>query len=395
MSGGAAGQVLPAIISGPDADCSGDPRRMGRLQGSALAGKIQAARLALRELEALRLEQPWWLPFGLFLRLCERRAGLLMEPALAAGARDGAERLLGIAEGAGADPRTLYLLNSLEPFLSFLKGRFIASPAACSAVAVRGSRSATGEPMIARNFDYVPLAQPFYALRKSRPHGRLESLDFTLAPLAGAIDGLNERGLAITYDYAYTLDDGVAAPSISFVISEALERCGTVADAAELIASRPRWGGALLMLADPSGDIASLELSSTRSALRRPAPGEDFLVHTNSFGGAATREVEVPRSAVFTSRAPRALRGKRVHESAEMRRQRMEALVTKLGSLSDEGLAAVMSDHGEEGKPSGLTPCVHSDYWNTTACLQLFPVARRLRASFTYACRPAYRELSL
>src|SRR5205809_200922 len=74
-------------------------------------------------------------------------------------------------------------------------------PGACSAIAVRGACSRTGEPIIARNFDYLPMVQPFYCLRDSRPGGGHRSLDFTVAPIAGAIDGMNEHGLTITYNY--------------------------------------------------------------------------------------------------------------------------------------------------------------------------------------------------
>ena len=126
---------------------------------------------------------------------------------------------------------------------------------ACSAVAVRGRRSATGEPVIARNFDYLPVVQPLYTLRESRPHSGLRSIDFTIAPFAGAIDGVNEEGLCITYDYAYVTDfNGKGTAPISVIIAEALQRCATVADAAAWISSRPRWGGGLLMLADAGGE---------------------------------------------------------------------------------------------------------------------------------------------
>ena len=105
----------------------------------------------------------------------------------------------------------------------------------------------------------------------------MRSLEFITAPMAGTIDGVNEAGLCITYNYAFTLDrPNQPAGMISMAISEALASCRTVAEAAEWITSRPRWGGGLLMLADATGDIASLEFSSTRSQLRRPAGDADF-----------------------------------------------------------------------------------------------------------------------
>jgi hypothetical protein len=37
-----------------------------------------------------------------------------------------------------------------------------------------------------------------------------------------------------------------------------------------------------------------------------------------------------------------------------------------------------MADKGPAGSPDTGSPCVHGDYWFTTACLQLFPARRRL-----------------
>ena len=163
------------------------------------------------------------------------------------------------------------------------------------------------------NFDYLPIVQPFYSLRESRPTGGMRSLEFITAPMAGTIDGVNEAGLCITYNYAFTIDrPDRPAGMISMVISEALARCRTVSEAADWITSRPRWGGGLLMLADPSGDIASLELSSTRSKLRRPEGDTDMIYHTNCFGAGEMCEVQVPATAVFTDRVPTPLRGRRV-----------------------------------------------------------------------------------
>ncbi len=206
-------------------------------------------------------------------------------------------------------------------------------------------------------------------------------MQFTVAPLAGAVDGMNERGLCITYNYAYTTDRSTApgAP-ISMVIGEALERCGTVSEAADWIAERPRWGGGLLMLADADGDIASLELSRTRSHLRRPAAGEDVLFHTNMFAGACMQGVQIPQAAVYTDNAPTPLRGRPVHQSSRARSQRFAQLLEGSASLSADDLAALMADHGPTGTPSSDTVCVHGAYWHTTACLQFFPQARRMRS---------------
>lgn len=250
--------------------------------------------------------------------------------------------------------------------------------------------------MVARNFDYLPLVQPHYVVRDSRPRDGYRSLDFTVAPLVGAVDGMNEHGLTITYDYAFTTDlPTTPAAPISMLISETLERCKTVAEATEWIASRTRWGGSLLLLADAEGDIASMELSSTRSHVRRPAEGEDLLFHTNAFSDHSMREVQVPMDAVYDERAPEPLRGRRLHRSSELRDQRFQELLSTTERFDRDTLAAVMSDHGPEGVPGNETPCVHGNYWHTTASLQYFPRSRTMRVAFDTACQARYVELTL
>ena len=377
-----------------DAKCSGDPFKIGRKQGEALRGKIALVHALLHRLEAFRLPKPAWMPFPVYRWLAVRKgARMLLEP-LRQQQPDMLRRLEGIAAGAGVRLSLLMLCNVLEPLLASVRGRYVTPPlGGCSAVAVRGGRSATGEPMIARNFDYLPLLQPLYSLRATRPAGGFRSIDFIAAPLAGAIDGINEHGLCITYDYAFVVDEPpMPAVPISMAISRALETCRTVAQAADLIASRPRWGGGLLMLADPTCDIASLELSNTRAQLRRPAAGEDLLFHSNAFCTASMREVQVPDDAVFTMRVPVPLRNSSVLESSRVRNSRFTELLARYSQFTAADLAAVMSDHGPDGQPSHLSPCVHSDYWFTTAALQFFPVSRRLRLDYAAACQAKYQE---
>ena len=373
--------------------CSGTPFEMGLAQGTVLKSKIHAAREVLTKLEAFRLKQPWWLPLAGYLWLSERRATRFLELPLKRDYPEMKDRLAGIAQGAGVSAGRIHLFNALEPLLSSIGGS-TTCPGACSAVAVRGSRSVTGEPMLARNFDYLPLIQPYYVVRESQPKKGFRSLEFTTVPLAGVVDGMNEKGLAITYDYAFTTDRSpVPSGPISMAISEALERCTSVAQAADWINKKPRAGGGLLMMADAQGDIASLELSNTRSHLRRPTPGEDTLFHTNNYAGESMLEVQIPENAIYNDNAPSPLRGRRVHHSSDMRNQRYRQLLDNKKIFDEETLAALMADHGENGIPNDFTPCVHGSYWQTTACLQFFPKSGKIRVAYDLACQAKYREI--
>ncbi len=375
---------------------AGDPFAMGHAQGEALRQQNRACHECLSRLEAFRNLQPWWLPYSLFRRLSEKKAERFLDSALSRDYPEMRQRLDGLIAGSAMQAGGLHLLNALEPALSSVGG-YTTAPlgAACSALAVRGRRSATNAAMIGRNFDYLPLFQPFYTVRRTQPATGYRSLDFIVSPLAGAVDGINERGLSITYNYAYTTDSfGTAAP-ISMLISETLQKCATVAEAVKWISARPRAGGALLMLADAGGDIGSLELSSRRCELRRPAPGEDAICHANSFASEALRGVQVTDDAVFTNRAPAVLRGRRLHESSEQRGGRLKHLLEGVSPLNEDDLSRIMADHGPDGTPSGNTLCMHSGYWNTTACVQLLPSQRRMRVSFTAACQTAFQDFQL
>jgi isopenicillin-N N-acyltransferase-like protein len=389
-------------MSGPqpqlDVICSGTPYEMGHAQGAAMREQIQQARLSLRRLDAFRMEQPRWMPYPIFLNFAERKVAGLVRPGVASAFPQAHERLQGIAEGAGVSQKTLYLFNGLESLMARVEGRIRipALSAACSAVAVRGNRSADGHAVIARNFDYLPIVQPYFALRETRPAGGMRSLEFFTAPMAGAIDGVNEAGLSITYNYAFTLDKPTEpAGLISMAISEALARLRTVTEAADWISSRPRSSGALLMLADATGDIASLELSASHSQLRRPAAGEDAIYHTNCFFNDEMRTVEVPNPAIFSDRAPEPIRGRRVLQSANCRRDRLSQLLNNNNSLSPDQLQTILSDHGPTGQPSDDTLCMHGTYWTTTASLQWFPHERKVRVAYGPPCQSKYTELHL
>lgn len=374
--------------------CAGTPFDIGHAQGLAVAERVRACLDALRQLEAFQLLRPRWLPHSVFARMAERGASRRFEQSVV---REGtSERVDGIAAGAGVRKGAVRLLNLMEPILSDMRGHTDVPPlGGCSAIAIRPERSALGEPMLAHNFDYLPLIQPFYMMRDTRPRTGLRSLDFTAAPLAGAPDGLNEAGLCITCNYAYVTDDSSYAEPISMVVAEALQRCATVTEAADFLSKRPRWGGGLVMLADASGDIASLELSNGRTELRRPEPGIGALFHTNRFQTAAMREVELPRDAAFTQRAPKPLRGSVVHDSAEIRNARLGELLAGGEPIGPDELLAVMADHGPSDSPSSESICMHGEYWFTTATLQFFPRSRRVHVAFNTACRAQFTEFEV
>jgi hypothetical protein len=107
------------------------------------------------------------------------------------------------------------------------------------------------------------------------------------------------------------------------------------------------------------------------------------------------REVQVPWDAVYTQMAPTPLRGRRLHQSSELRDQRFKELLEEVEGIDEDRLGKIMADHGHDGVPSDYTPCVHGSYWHTTACLQFFPRSRRMRVAYTSACQARFEEVGL
>jgi Acyl-coenzyme A:6-aminopenicillanic acid acyl-transferase len=206
---------------------------------------------------------------------------------------------------------------------------------------------------------------------------------------------VNEKGLAITLNYAFVTDPPAANPLVTMLIADALATCASVAEAVRRITAAPRWGAGMLLLADSSGDMASLELSNTRSAVRRPGAGDDWLLFTNVCHCADTCSVQIPESAAWSEKAPLSLRGGLVLQPHANRAARLEELVRQQSSIGPDELAAIMADHGASGVPDGASPCVHTGYFNTTASLQWFPAQRSVRVSYSAACEAEYVELKL
>lgn len=390
--------MLPVRPDPPRVDvvCGGSAAERGAAQGAALQKQIQGAARALFELEALRMQRPWWLPLPAFVWMAERRAAAALRPALSAELPEAGVRLQAMSAASGVPLRRLALLNALEPVLSDLSKTVVTgAETACSALAVGPARSGGRGAIVAHNFDYLPLVQPFYCVRDERPAGRLRSLQFTAAPLAGVIDGLNEAGLAVTYNYAFTTDGGGSpAPTLSMRLGEVLAECRTVAEAIAALGARSRWGSGLIMLADAAGDVASLEISRTLCIARR-AGDSGVVSHANRYCSSAGCAVQIRTDAVHGPAAPAALRGRRVHASSEQRETRLRERTRSAALLGPDEIAAIMSDHGAEGVPSADTLCMHSDYWHTTACVQLLPAERRLRIAYAPACAAQYVEFSL
>ena len=386
-------------------ECAGDHHEMGQAQGAACRGD-------LARLERVLLEVVGVAPGGALAPL--RHLG---RPVTGAAGRIGqrllsgdltrlhphhVERLRGIAEGAGLPFSRMFVGPLVELVLN--RASYRRPPAgACTAVAMSGARTRTGEALIAKTFDYPPASGALHLTRLSRPRavGRAASLEVTKAPLSGSHDGINQHGLAVTYNYGHFRGRAGARVSISVLIQEVLETCRTVDQAIARLRAHARSGGALIMLADADGTIASVELGPDTLAVRRG----DLLVHANHASTAELAARDVPKDAVFPRwMMPAALRGKRVQQSSERRHQRAEELCRGLGpgAADEDRLAEILADHGpaagaDQGSGGGDddTICRHGPYYATTCAVVLRPRSRSMRLRVGWPCGGGFSDLSL
>ncbi len=392
----AAHAATSAVGVVPPVDCSGDHRAMGQVQGAACRaelGRIEQVLLAIalpgqgRLAAALERVSPSLT--GALGRVGRR----LMTRDFVRAYPEHLERMIGIAEGGAVPVHLLFVAPMVE--LTLNRGAYtMPPPGACTAVAVTRGRSATGEALIAKNFDYPPASNAMHLTRRSRPRAgrRAGSLEVTKAPLPGCHDGVNEHGLAVAYNYGHFRGRSRARISITVLVQELLETCRSVGEALAMLRDRPRAGGALLMLADAGGDIASVELAPDFFSVRRG----DALVHANH---AVTDEMiprDLPREALVPRWVwPAELRGRRIQESSERRHERASALLESFGAAGDGDLAAMLADHGAAGDGDDNTICRHGPYYSTTCSMVLLPKQRAMRLLVGQPCASSFTDLSL
>lgn len=377
-------------------NCRGDHYTMGILQGEARREQLRRMHKTLVEFSgfqsnrvaerALRRAAP---PVA---RILGRAGKYLLGRDLQQRYPEQYDRVLGIAEGAHVPLHYLFVAPIIEFALNRTSYR---TPGACTALAVTSEKSLTDEPIIAKNFDYPDAARDSYLARRSQPAGLASSIEITHAPLGGSHEGINEHGLAITYNYGSFRGPASGRVTITTLVQEMLELCRSVRDAIEYLRGRPRMGGALLMLADAEGEIASVEVAPDQLAVRRPTDDRPWLVHANH---AVTREIEIkdiPHEAVFSRWYPKALRGLPVQESSLRRHERAGQLLTSADRVGEDALATMLADHGSSGVGDDATICRHGPYYETTCSVLLFPKRRAMAVAFGAPCTQQFSTIAL
>ncbi|MDI6874404.1 C45 family autoproteolytic acyltransferase/hydolase [Candidatus Solincola sp.] len=367
-------------------DLQGSHYEMGYQQGLQMREAIHHFFDHLRDLETFRRKRPFFLPFRTHVVMAAKRAFREAAQDLYDYYPRQKARMEGIAKGAGISEHLLFLALAAETFLAEADYRL----GSCTAAGLTPERSALGEPVVIKNFDHPEFFQPYYVSRLNRSAETASTLDVTMAPLAGCHDGINEHGLCISCNSGHGTDLPTCSIPVSVLVQEALENCATTEEAVSFLRAGKRSGGAILLVADAEGEMATVELSPNFSGVREPEQG--VLINTNHYRCREMISYDIPHNAFYTTRNVRALRGVRVHESSEMRYARVEQLFSETEVFSLKDLLRVFSDHGESGRGDDNTVCRHGPYFTTTCSLIMLPRSRRVLVTYGHPCESVFTD---
>ncbi|MCZ2343204.1 MAG: C45 family peptidase [Bacteroidales bacterium] len=151
----------------------------------------------------------------------------------------------------------------------------LSSNMGCSTIVVDPARSATGKPLFARNFDWLPtpMISQHTLIAVFHPTGKRAFATITITPITGCITGMNDAGLTVAIneiplresaDHSRFHWDGVP---MLFAFRQVLEECRTISEAEQLLRKLPRTTSACMTICDSTGG-AVLELTPKTVFLR-------------------------------------------------------------------------------------------------------------------------------
>ncbi len=246
------------------------------------------------------------------------------------------EELEGIAEGAGADPRTLFaaMIEEIwhEPYAARLQGR-------CSDLVAVPPATADGRILVAHNNDMPRTYQEQLVAIEWRIDG--DPVVLTIGNGLWMSAGWNGAGISFTGNELAPLDEKVGIPrEIQF---RSMMRQPTMADALREALRADRASSYNNVVVSRQGEAVNVEGSATDAELTGPDE-RGTLVHTNHY--VCERMLPYEGDPAYVP-----------HSGARYRRARRLLDAAEPGSITVERLREMLSDH--EGAPDCL--CRHPE----------------------------------
>jgi len=347
---------------------SGSHYEVGLQQGKSMRKSIHEGIDAILASELMKSSKPKLVPMPLYYFMAKRRADKMLREDISKYQSKQAQKMQGIADGAGVDLPTILFTQMLEVLLG------------CTTVAFSQNRTSTSETIMAKNFDYFSFLAPYNFACETKPTDGYRTLGFKMASLPGMYDGMNEHGLTVTYNLARSTDKPEFFVPTGIILQEMLETCATVDEGVRMIAQSKRGGhDGLITLIDPSGKIKTVELSSHFAVVRGATNGQE--INTNNYQTAEMQGYEVPLET-----APD-------WSNSRDRLDRASKMLNDVAFVDENAIKQVLRDHGKDGVP-GKTICRHGEMGCTQRSMIFYPRRKTIKMLFGNPCQQGeYQEI--
>jgi len=283
------------------------------------------------------------------------------------------EKVEGMAEGFGITVDALGQLLYFENFSGDM--RFDTGlPKGCSG----GIIVNRDQGFLIKNFDFPNELQDWQITRYCHlTKDGFSHVDVGEGPLPGPISGQNTKGLAVSFDAAYTGDLNMRAPPSSLVMNEVLETCSTTEEAIEVFKSVPMAYGQIFLILDKDNHGAIVERTASAFGVREMVPTEDgkgsYLGASNSLMHPDTHKLQLPDETIWVVKG---IQGNEVIRGSDMRHHRITELSKQLASKKTEitlkDLHMALADHNGM-EPGETTVCRHGKYWKALSAVYMEP----------------------
>lgn len=299
------------------------------------------------------------------------------------------ERLHGIAEGADISLYSLLGISSIETMAAHMQ--FILG---CTSLAVTPKRSRSKQALLAYNHDFPSFLRDHMVVRRSRPREGLASVQLTYPAIPGCICGVNEAGVAMTLNHAFTTEPFNNGVPPTFMMQEALDHCDSVDAVIARFEEVVFSCGSMVTVMDEKGDICVMELSRERFGVRGPEDG--IALTLNDYQLERLQEIEVPANAKFNPKKyPKVFHGYHVHQHNWERRKRFDELTRAKATWDVTDLKNCLADHAGASRGSIGTICRHHGTVDTIATAILNPAARTIEAGRGHPCQTRYQSFGI
>ncbi|MFW9771323.1 MAG: C45 family autoproteolytic acyltransferase/hydrolase [Candidatus Thorarchaeota archaeon] len=306
------------------------------------------------------------------------------------------EKMKALSKGAAIKESLIYGGHFIEVMSGDPKSLYKNPPVqSCSMIFAHPEATSDNTLIFGRNYDFPNVLQPFQVVREENPDDGYKNLNFTQYPLVGCHMGLNEKGLAIGYNYGRSwkkvpLDFRLKGVPGTFIVQEVLETCSTTQEAIDFITNfNARANGCHYGLVDNSGDICVIETTSTRHAIRSPESG--ILAHTNHYQTEELQDANLPDYVRFKMDD---MDINPIESPIRRYIREIDLLKNYNGKINFDTFKIILSDH-DNREPDDFTVCTHGPAAGTLGSIIILPRKKEFWVTDNHPCISKYEKFTL